>query len=86
VREESFILYGGKKEMVGIMSNSRPTAAERQQVVDHILTTETRLSCMEASRNALQEEIVGLHLYINKLRRQLGLPSIFEKKQKTPDP
>ena len=36
------------------------------------LTVETKLRAMTANRNALYEEIQGLHLYINKLLDELG--------------
>jgi len=42
------------------------------------LTIEERLSCEIANKNALKEEIDGLHLYINSLHKKLGMPPKFK--------
>lgn len=39
---------------------------------------EDKLACMTASRNALREEIQGLQLYINQLRKRLGEKQLFK--------
>ena len=47
------------------------------------LTLEKKLSAMTANRNALKEEIAGLHLYINKLLLEMGKTPKFNVSQQS---
>ena len=50
------------------------------------LTLGEKLSAMTANRNALKEEITGLHLYINKLLSEMGKPPKFKASQQSTSP